>query len=438
MSSIPTPSWRRLARRFAKSLVFWAPTIQVFLRPVSGQDSTDAVTADWSRWCEDHAGSRCDVGLSSHWLLTAAFSKVDGPDSVQALKDHALAQWAHYRELSAASVDQSWVLRSTLTPQVALVCAAPKALIDTLRAVAQQHRVTLQWVGPWWARDAQAWVQALAPGASALPLQAWEPGLVTYVALDAAREGAQASVGQVWTEVSDATQTPPTPLALGDGTAQRLVSPWPDLGVSVLPSRAGSGWRMSWADALDFVGPRIPTALASWALLVASLAACMAVSEQVQQVWHERDDAQIALHRLQRAQHQQTVARTPPRMISAPGQAGAATLDAQALRHAARMAQLMAYPWAPLIERVEQAASGEAVVLTGFSVDLSSLAKADAAVDVRLQASVRDDASALRWVQAHGDGVQLLSREPLSTPFDAASGHYELRAEALWVVGTRP
>ena len=190
-----------------------------------------------------------------------------------------------------------------------------------------------------------------------------------------------------------------------------------------------------WAQELDFVGPRLSPSPWSWLLLLLGLVALGVVLPQVQEVAVQQAESQATLKRLQRAVHQQTLAsRVPKAALSKVDQAPA--LLPEAARHAAQMAQWLGYPWLDLLDQVDAAAKAEQAVMLGFNLDLSTLgSRADSAPDVRLSAAVRDDASALRWVQAQGGAAQLLSRERLSTPFLAAAGNYEWRAEALLVGG---
>ncbi len=353
-------------------------------------------------------------------------------------------QWDHYLGLSAAALDQAWVLRSVSAPALSLSCAAPRALMDGLKNTAREHSVKLQWVGPWWARDAQRWLTALlkAPGLSGdgeHTLQAMEPGLCTHIRVGLDDQGKRC-LRQVWAEASDEaslsdavapTQARTEQIRL-DMAADTSLAPWPNSGSGSLQS--------GWADELDFVGPRVRTALWSWALLIMGVAACMAVAEQAQQATVAQAEAQAMLHRLERSKHQQTMARAAPRAASAAGLSTRQKLDEASTRQAAQVAQWLAYPWSAVIGRVEQSALQEQAVLTGFSLDISSLGagKLDARPPIRLQAALRDDASALRWVAAHGEGAQMLGRSALSAPFEAMPGHYALRAEATWPAGARP
>jgi hypothetical protein len=409
----------------------WQPA-QVFLRPplaVARPDATTAALAAWAQWCAQHRGRACELALSGHWLMSGA-----------ATPEQAAQQWDHYLGVNAQTLDQAWVQRSVVVPW-SLSCAAPRELIDGLQKTAREHAVKLRWVGPWWARDAQRWLAEHSPS-SAGPAadqtwQAKEPGLTTYFKMAPDVQG-KAALAQVWTESAELQPLPGVSArneVIAPSSVEALVTAWPQ------PQAAS--WAAlrpaSWSEALDFVGPRVRVALWSWAVLVGGLAACMAVSEQAQQSLASRDEAQAQWRRLERAQHQQALARAQPRAAKASESAAAPTLDDDTARKAARVAQLLAYPWAAVIERVEQSAQQERAVLTGFSLDIGSLGGSlDARPQLRLQAALRDDASALRWVAALGEGAQMLGRDALSTPFDTMQGHYALRGEAVWSAGVQP
>jgi len=194
-----------------------------------------------------------------------------------------------------------------------------------------------------------------------------------------------------------------------------------------------------WADELDFVGPRVRTALWSWVLLLAGLTGAAWVWPMVTQADADMAQAQLDLKRLQRAVHQHALeikaaqaAQDPSAQDrgQAPGQTG---LTPEAMRHAAELAQSLGYPWLKVITQVEQAAQAEKAVMLAFSLDIGNLATAaDAQPEVRLLAAVRDDESALRWAQTLGSTAQLRGREKLSAPFTSPSGTYEWRVEAAW------
>ena len=405
---------------------------RVFLRPLGPPADHEAALAAWAQWCGQNPGSTCELALSGHWLVTCA-----------APLEQALAQWDHYLGLGKTTLEQAWVLRSVATPGLNLSCGAPRPLIDGLKKVAREHAVTLRWVGPWWAREAQRWLSSLAQGKTASPsdkqtLLAMEPGLCTTLQVGLDDQG-QAGLQQVWAEASDADgmSEQARPTQAGVTLIQQDVPP--EASVSTWSRPPTSAWSSSWADELDFVGPRVRVALWSWALLIMGMAACLAMADQAQEVRGAQDEAQAVLHRLERARHQQTLARTAPRAASAPGSPSYQTLDETSLRQAVQVAQWLAYPWPAVIGRVEQSARQEQAVLTGFSLDINSLgAKTEARPTVRLQAAMRDDASALRWVAAHGDGAQILGRSALTPPFDVTQGHYALRVEASWPAGEQP
>lgn len=409
----------------------WRP-VQLVLRPpvsVSRQEAITAALAAWAQWCEHHQGHTCELALSGHWLMASATEPGE-----------AAQYWEHYLGIGSEALAHAWVRRSVVQPW-ALSCAAPRDLIDPLVATAREHRVTLRWVGPWWARDAQRWLakdRALSTDQPAeRTLHAREPGLTTYLSTARDEQG-RATLKQVWTEADDEQVLP------GERHADDIVMAMPkDALLADWPQPQPVSWRASWspawAEALDFVGPRIRTALWSWALLVGGMAACMAVSEQVQQTMANRGEVQAQLRRLERARHQQTIARAQPTMGRASDAVSSRTLDDDTARKAAGVAQLLAFPWAPVIERAEQAARQEQAVLMGFSLDTGSLGGvAQARPQVRLQAALQDDASALRWVAALGEGAQMLGRDALSTPFDTAQGHYALRGDAVWLAGAQP
>lgn len=190
-----------------------------------------------------------------------------------------------------------------------------------------------------------------------------------------------------------------------------------------------------WAQELDFVGPRLSPSPWSWLLLLLGLVALGIVLPQVQGVLDQQAEAQATLRRLQRAVHQQALA------AKAPNEAGrkadqAPALSADSAQHAAQVAQWLGYPWLDVLDQVDRAAKAEQAVMLAFNLDLATLgSRADSVPDVRLSAAVRDDTSALRWVQAQGGAAQLLSRERLGTPFVATAGNYEWRAEALLAGG---
>lgn len=410
----------------------WRP-VHIFLRPPSSaprQEGTTAALAAWAAWCAQHRGRTCELALSGHWLMASAAEPAQ-----------AAQHWAHYLGVEGQALAQSWVRRSVMHPWV-LSCAAPLSLIETLVATAREHRVALRWVGPWWAHDAQCWlaegVATRDDGPAERVLHAREPGLVTHLKTSRGAAG-RATLDQVWTEAADEH---PVAGARSEGDIV-MVMPGDEVLLAECPQPAHASWRASfspaWSEALDFVGPRIRTALWSWALLVGGMAACMAVSEQVQEAMAAREEIQAQVRRLERAKHQQAIARAQPKAARAAGTTAHPVLDDNSARKAAAVVQQLAFPWATVIERTEQAARQEQVVLMGFNLDTGSLGgSAQARPLLRLQAALRDDASALRWVEALGEGAQMTGRDALSAPFDTAQGRYALRGDAVWLAGFQP
>lgn len=193
--------------------------------------------------------------------------------------------------------------------------------------------------------------------------------------------------------------------------------------------------RPHWADELDFVGPRVRTAAWAWALLLAGLVAMATVWPLIQQADADLLEAQAMLKRLQRAAHQQRLAATMPRPAKVPGDSTPA-LTPESARRAAQLAQWLAYPWMAVIGQAESAAHAEQAVMLSFTLDLATLGSApDNWPSAQVSVAIRDDASALRWAQAHGAHAQLLSRERLAASFVSAAGPYDWRAEATWPGG---
>lgn len=189
---------------------------------------------------------------------------------------------------------------------------------------------------------------------------------------------------------------------------------------------------IGWADELDFVGPRVQTAPWAWALLLFGLLACAWTWAAVTRVEIDMADAQQAVKRLQRAAHQEQV---NAQARSQPSKAGAqsSNLSPDAARHAAQLAQWLAYPWLSVLEQVEVSSQTEQAVMLSFSLDLAPLAvQAQAAPEVRVVAAIKDDDAALRWAHSQGLSAQLLNRERLATPLVTAAGRYDWRVEASW------
>lgn len=191
-------------------------------------------------------------------------------------------------------------------------------------------------------------------------------------------------------------------------------------------------WRqpsLNWTRQIDFVGPRRVTSVWGWALMVLGMSVALSVADQAsslsQSIQQEQDD----LRRLDRAQHQRVIAQAPLRSASGVE----ASWKPESLQSAQGVVRLLAYPWAPVLDQVEQAALLEQALLLSVSVDQDrGLNDEKAAVDVKVSAAVQSDDAALKWADAHGPHAQLILRERLSTPAPSPQGDYPWRALISW------
>lgn len=131
----------------------------------------------WREWAQAHAGQRCQLGLSSRFLLQS-LRVVDDSAALTASQavSSAAADWAHYLGLSADDLAADWCVRAAALPGGWLVCASPRALCEDLLAVARQHRVRVEGLSPWWAQGLQRWLASDAAQAPGAALRLQEPG----------------------------------------------------------------------------------------------------------------------------------------------------------------------------------------------------------------------------------------------------------------------
>ena len=154
-------------------------------------------------------------------------------------------------------------------------------------------------------------------------------------------------------------------------------------------------------------------------------------------------DAQAQLKRLGLADRQVRLARAAT-VVSATGDPTVAdappTLMPAAWPEVAQMAALLAYPWQAALQGVSTRASDRGMVMTSFSLDLSSW---DAVLQpspvIRVTAAASSDDVALAWAADLPQG-QLLTRAPLAMPFSTARSSYGLKVEAQtrWWPGSAP
>lgn len=192
--------------------------------------------------------------------------------------------------------------------------------------------------------------------------------------------------------------------------------------------------RADWTEALDFIGPRPRAAPWAWLVLLAGLVALATVLPMVGEADAALVESQDAVRRLQRAARQHALKEAALRQ----GPGAAMPLTAEQLRQVNRVAQTLAYPWLPVLNRVEEAAAARQAVLLSLSLDLAAMeGRAGAEPRIKIGASVTSGTEALQWARAHGPGASLLRSERLSRPFETVRGHYEWRAETQWQ-GGRP
>ena len=132
-----------------------------------------------------------------------------------------------------------------------------------------------------------------------------------------------------------------------------------------------------------------------------------------------RADRQV---RIERAVHERSAAAQAPQAVTS-----APVLDPAAADDAVAMVRALAFPWPAVLRRMEQSAAGAGAVMLSMSTSLEDTGRA-AGPTWRLQAAVRDDASALGWAASLPAG-RLMARASLATPFTTPQGPYGLKAE---------
>jgi hypothetical protein len=196
----------RVRTSWAPHSVWLAPGLSAEPAPIGSEAlsgaSPELAMEAWCRWCDAHAGSCVELGLSGHWLWSTVPDMPADSGSGARLQatsiKQARMQWSHYLGYEEAALDEAWLWRAVPAAGSPLVCALPYAVLDALQDVAQAHHVSLQWAGPWWLRGVQVWM-ASSEGDGGTQLCAVEPGLVTH--LERSVGGEQPSrLVRVWTE----------------------------------------------------------------------------------------------------------------------------------------------------------------------------------------------------------------------------------------------
>lgn len=187
----------------------------------------------------------------------------------------------------------------------------------------------------------------------------------------------------------------------------------------------------NWAELLDFRPARPQPAPWAWALLAAGVLSMLWLADQADHLQQRELDAQDQFKRLARADRQlraERAAHQPPGRAQAPQAAASApALDPAAADEAVAMVRVLAFPWPSLLQRMELSAANAGAVMMSISTSLEDVGKS-AGPTWRLQAAVRDDASALGWAASLPAG-RLVSRASLATPFATSLGPYALNAE---------
>lgn len=123
------------------------------------EDRAQAAVAAFSAWCAEHAGSRCELGLSARLVHACASPAEAGAMPAADLRDYAQRQFDFY--FGAAEGDAYAVAVST-DARASLACGASQRLVAGLQAAAAAHGVALLRVAPWWARGVQAALARIA------------------------------------------------------------------------------------------------------------------------------------------------------------------------------------------------------------------------------------------------------------------------------------
>ncbi len=424
-------AWPRLGQwRSAWREPAWVclvPAVDAASSP-TGVPVHDQALLQWRQWCEAHPGQRARLGLSARWLLSAVVPIAGrGAAARREAMGEAESRWAHLLGLEFTVWRERWATRAVVLPQGVLVCAAPRALLDDMGAVARHHHVTVQWVGPWWATGLKAWLTRGEDATHSRTLALHEAGWLVHVQAQADK------LTGLWAEpVRDDVQTLPA-----GGDALQLI---PAQEPGVLPgAKHQRAWLArcllrkaeSWSAALDFNNPRARPAPWAWALLVAGLASVLWTADQVDALQTRQLEAQEQLKRLGRADRVARVERAAlarTEQAEAPRAAASApTLESAAADEAVNMVRALAFPWPDMLAQMERSASHAGAVMLSMSTSLDDVGRSTGPT-WRLQAAVRDDAAALGWADSLPGG-RLISRASLAAPFMTAQGTYGLKAE---------
>jgi hypothetical protein len=194
----------------------------------------------------------------------------------------------------------------------------------------------------------------------------------------------------------------------------------------------------SWSDELDFIGPRVRTSVLGWALLALGLVAVLRANDLAEASQQSLAEAQSLIKRLERGSRQVAVQEKAVAAVVQAHQDEVPALDDAGWHHAAQLAQWLGFDWARTLDQVDAASDGDHAVLTQFNLDLATLASGpDTQPELKVQAAVRDDVNALRWMELLGPNASLRTRDRLTAPFVTRHGDYAWRVDVV-IEGGQP
>jgi hypothetical protein len=173
------PGGRALMRRLR---THWRPhAMLVGAGSLTVDEALQAVAEQFAR----HAGAAYELTVASRWVQAQAvppqLTEADG-------WQQALSNWMTVLELDEARLADDWVVRQARTAQLHVITAMPRALVDGVVALAREHHVRVDRMGPWWGAALDEWLHQA--GAETPSEQAFDDGdWVTYARVDGASNG---------------------------------------------------------------------------------------------------------------------------------------------------------------------------------------------------------------------------------------------------------
>lgn len=158
----------------------------------AGSPTVEAALAPVAVHFARYAGAAFELSVSSRWVQAQAV-----PPQLSAAEgwQQALSNWLTVLELDESRLADDWVVRQARTPRLQVVTAMPRALVDGVRALAREHHVRIDRMGPWWGTALDQWLAQDLDGAVAQ--QAFDDGdWVTH----ARRDASVGSLTALWSE----------------------------------------------------------------------------------------------------------------------------------------------------------------------------------------------------------------------------------------------